>query len=54
MKNFIILRVEASEILEVNIKKELSYVGLEKAIMKIEVELTDEIECKRIMMKFNF
>ncbi len=29
------LRVEASKILEVNIKKELSYVGLEKAIIKI-------------------
>ena len=29
------LRVEAAEILEVNIKKELSYVGLEKAIIKI-------------------
>lgn len=40
------LRVEASKILEVNIKKELSYVGLEKAIIKIEVNLTDEMNLR--------
>ena len=40
------LRIEASEILEVNIKKELSYVGLEKAIIKIEVNLTDEMNSR--------
>ena len=40
------LRVEAAEILEVNIKKELSYVGLEKAIIKIEVNLTDEMNSR--------
>ncbi|WP_304681236.1 DNA repair protein RecN [uncultured Clostridium sp.] len=40
------LRIEASKILEVNIKKELSYVGLEKAIIKIEVNLTDEMNLR--------
>ena len=40
------LRVEASEILEVNIKKELSYVGLEKAIIKIEVLLTENMNSR--------
>lgn len=37
-----ILRVEAAEILEKKIKEELSYVGLEKAIIKIQVELCDD------------
>ena len=40
------LRTEAAEILEVNIKKELSYVGLEKAIIKIEVKLVDEMNSR--------
>ena len=40
------LRVEASEILEVNIKKELSYVGLEKAIIKIDVVLTENMNSR--------
>ena len=40
------LRVEAAEILEINIKRELSYVGLEKAIIKIEVNLTDEMNSR--------
>lgn len=40
------LRIEAAEILEVNIKKELSYVGLEKAVIKIEVLLTDNMNSR--------
>ena len=40
------LRTKAAEILEINIKKELSYVGLEKAIIKIEVNLTDEMNSR--------
>lgn len=40
------LRVEAAEILEVNIKRELSYVGLEKAVIKIEVLLTDNMNSR--------
>lgn len=36
------IRVEAAEILQKSIKEELSYVGLEKAIIKIEVELCED------------
>ncbi len=37
-----IIRVEAAEILQKSIKEELSYVGLEKARIKIEVELCED------------
>ncbi|MFR2066453.1 DNA repair protein RecN [Clostridium sp.] len=40
------LRVEASEILEIKIKEELSYVGLEKAIIKIDVVLTENMNSR--------
>lgn len=40
------VRSENAKKLESDIKEELSYVGLEKAIIKIEVELTDEFNSK--------
>lgn len=40
------LRVEASEMLEIKIKEELSYVGLEKAIIKIDVVLTENMNSR--------
>lgn len=40
------IRNKNAEILEVEIKEELSYVGLEKAIIKIQVDLTDEFNSK--------
>ena len=40
------LRVEASEILEIKIKEELSYIGLEKAIIKIDVVLTENMNSR--------
>ena len=40
------LRVEASEILEIKIKEELSYVGLEKAIINIDVVLTENMNSR--------
>lgn len=40
------LRVEASKILENDIKNELSYVGLEKAIIKIDVILTEDMNSR--------
>ena len=40
------LRVEASEMLEIKIKEELSYIGLEKAIIKIDVVLTENMNSR--------
>ena len=40
------LRCEAAKILEVKIKEELSYVGLEKAQMEIEVLFTDNLNAR--------
>lgn len=40
------IRTEASEILEEKIKRELSYVGLEKAIIKIDVELSGNMNTR--------
>ena len=37
-----LIRSEAAKVLENRIKEELSYVGLEKAVIKIDVELCDE------------
>lgn len=40
------LRKEASKLLEVKIKEELSYVGLEKAVIKIDVILSEEMNSR--------
>lgn len=48
------LRLEISEVLEKEIKKELDYVGLEKSRFKIEVAYTDNLNSKgRDKIQFN-